>query len=532
MSSQLRNLWWRKRKRWQYKEPQQRSYKKALIALLIALPLIVVAVAAVYVLAQQRRARLVEVSGTTITVKAGGDFQAALNRAKEGDTILLEAGATFNGSFTLPKKTGSQFITIRSSATDSELPAANQRIDPVRYAKALPKIISTTVEPAIKTEAGAHNYRFIGVEFGPTKEGVNNIIWIGDASEKRIEDLPHHIEFDRVYIHGSPTEGQRRGIAANGKNIRIINSYISDIKRRGDESQAICAWATDGPIEIVNNYLEAAAENILIGGAGSEMKLVPSDILVKDNHLNKPVKWRDEGWVVKNLFELKNARRVKVFNNLMTNNWGGGQNGTAILFTVRADNGTASIIEDVEFVGNIVRGSAGAVNILGSEGSGGHRLTIKNNVFEDIDGGKWSGNGQFITSTEWDGLIVENNTVIQAGNITIGYGKPVKGFVFRNNIVRYNEYGFVGDGNNGQAALDLYYPRCEISNNAIIGGDGSRLKSRNMYPGGIQELKFINPSVGDYRLSNNSPLKGKGTNGTDIGANLDPQSVGNSNTQH
>ena len=44
-----------------------------------------------------------------IVVKAGGDFQAALDRAKSGDTIQLQAGATFKGAFKLPKKTGEEF---------------------------------------------------------------------------------------------------------------------------------------------------------------------------------------------------------------------------------------------------------------------------------------------------------------------------------------------------------------------------------------------------------------------------------------
>src|SRR5499426_3902836 len=63
--------------------------------------------------------------GRSIEVKAGGDFQAALNQAKPGDAITLEAGATFTGNFTLPNKSGSgqsEWIVVRSSAADSSLP--------------------------------------------------------------------------------------------------------------------------------------------------------------------------------------------------------------------------------------------------------------------------------------------------------------------------------------------------------------------------------------------------------------------------
>src|SRR5947208_1882686 len=45
-------------------------------------------------------------TGPTITVPAGGDFQAALNSAQPGSVIVLQAGATYAGNFSLPNKTG------------------------------------------------------------------------------------------------------------------------------------------------------------------------------------------------------------------------------------------------------------------------------------------------------------------------------------------------------------------------------------------------------------------------------------------
>src|SRR5271163_2295146 len=43
--------------------------------------------------------------GKTIEIRAGGDFQGALNKAECGDTITLQAGATFAGVFSFPQKT-------------------------------------------------------------------------------------------------------------------------------------------------------------------------------------------------------------------------------------------------------------------------------------------------------------------------------------------------------------------------------------------------------------------------------------------
>src|SRR5437867_7115559 len=62
-------------------------------------------------------------AGSTISVPAGGNLQAAINNAQPGDTIKLEAGATFTGNFTLPVKNGTGWIVIRTSASDSSLPA-------------------------------------------------------------------------------------------------------------------------------------------------------------------------------------------------------------------------------------------------------------------------------------------------------------------------------------------------------------------------------------------------------------------------
>src|SRR5438105_490279 len=87
---------------------------------------------------QERDRRLTSSGRASINVKAGDDFQAALDRARPGDTIMLEAGATFRGAFRLPNKPGAtDFITIRSSAPDAQLPAPGERLDPARYAAVL-----------------------------------------------------------------------------------------------------------------------------------------------------------------------------------------------------------------------------------------------------------------------------------------------------------------------------------------------------------------------------------------------------------
>src|SRR4030095_9262129 len=105
---------------------------------------------------------------------------------------------------------------------------------------------------------------------------------------------PYDITLDRVYIHGDRYKGQKRGVTLNGKQLSVVNSYISDIKAVNADSQAINGYNGAGPFTITNNYLEAAGENVLFGGADPAVNhLVPSDIVLRRNHLFKPLTWRN-----------------------------------------------------------------------------------------------------------------------------------------------------------------------------------------------------------------------------------------------
>src|SRR5262245_37015552 len=103
---------------------------------------------------------------TTIAVRAGDALQAAVDRAKYGDTVVLEAGATFVGPLYLRNKGASQgsngaFVTIRTSDLTG-IAGEGQRVTP-QQARSMPKIVSPDQQAAIVTEPEAHHFKFIGV---------------------------------------------------------------------------------------------------------------------------------------------------------------------------------------------------------------------------------------------------------------------------------------------------------------------------------------------------------------------------------
>lgn len=412
--------------------------------------------------------------GKKIRVRAEGDFQQALLDAEAGDIIELVPGASYIGPFILPFKTGSQWITIRSGNADNALPEPGMRVSP-EYAPAMAKLVSR--EGAVITAApGAHHYRFIGIEVRPyVEEGIwsgikqffheamerkasvpmgaalTNLVILSDESMSESE-IPHHLIFDRCYLHGEPQVGTRRGIAMNSAYTAVVNSWLSDFKAVGVDSQAIAGWSGPGPYKIVNNYLEGAGENIMFGGGDPGVKqMVPSDIEIRRNHFGKPLAWKmDEAvyegrpWAVKNLLELKNARRVLIDGNLFEYNWPHAQNGFSILFTVRNQDNTApwSVVEDITFSNNVVRHVAAGINILGQDDIHDSQTTrnilIRNNLFEDM-GGKWGRGHLFQLLDGIENIRIEHNTAFNISQIVTSEGRPHKAAVIYGNQFFFNQ---------------------------------------------------------------------------------------------
>ena len=468
----------------------------------------------------------------TIAVAAGGNLQQAIDSASAGDTIELAPGATFTGPFTLPAKSGDAFITIRT-AGDSGLPGDGERISP-DYADALAKIRAAGSGAAIKTAASAHHWRLLLLEVQGI--GGNDIVDLGDGSSAQtaLSQVPHDLVIDRLYIHGDGIKGQKRGIALNSASTTVTGSYISEIKLAGQDSQAICGWNGPGPFTISNSYLEAAGENIMFCGSDPAIpNLVPADITVENNYVTKQVSWRAESWSAKNLIELKNARRVTIAGNTFENNWEGGQPGFAIVFTVRNQDGKCPWcqVDHVTFERNILRHSAAGIKILGSDNNHPSQQTnailIRANLFYDIDSKAWGGNGYFVALTDGArGITIDHNTVVQgtASGVVQIDGPPVLEFVFTNNIARAGKYGIAGTAHgSGNPAITYFLPASDISRNVLAGAVAGQYPGGNSFPSTAQfDAQFVSLAGGDYRLVADSPWRGAGSDGQDLGAPMGP----------
>jgi hypothetical protein len=479
-------------------------------------------------------------AATVVDVPAGGNLQAALDAIPPGGTIRLASGATYVGNFRLPAKGGTSVVTITTGGVT--LPPPGTRIDP-SYASRLATLRSPNGSASLRTNNRASYYRIVGVAIDANVGGDGDVILLGSDAQSSLTDVPHHLELDRILIRGDPSIGQRRGIQVNAAHVSILNSDIRDIKDADQESQGIAGWNTPGPIAIRNNFIEAAGENILFGGANIRLvNTVPSDITIEDNLLTKDTQWRGSSWIVKNVLELKNARRVLVRNNILEYSWAAAQNGYAVVLTPRNSSGSTPwvVVEDVQFLGNVIRHSGSVFNLLGHDDTARSgqlaRVLIKDNLIYGISSGTWGGTGTFVQmGGEPRDITIDHNTVMHTGNIITFYsgiyvnssgarvaGGPVRGFVYTNNLTRHNSYGIFGSGqSSGTATLNYYAPGAIVRRN-VMATDNSAIASRypadNQFPSFASFMaSFEDPDQRDYHLVTSSAFIGAALDGKDLG---------------
>ncbi len=380
--------------------------------------------------------------GKVYLVKAGENLQQALERASCGDTIQLQAGATFAGTFYFRSKPcdDQHWIIVRTSSPDTALPPEGTRLTPCYASVASlpgrpdfhcssPKNVLAKISFNGKGGSGplffadgANHYRLIGLEITRDTPGASVRALVSTPMHAAAD----HIVLDRVWVHGTAQDETTRGIYLTGmRYVAVVDSTFTDfhcIAREGacTDSQAIAGGDGDQPMgvyRIVNNFLEASGENIIFGGSAANT--TPADIEIRHNYLFKPRTWmsgqpgfvggpKGNPFIVKNDFELKNAQRVLFENNVLENSWGGfSQTGFAILLTPRNQStGKANIcplcrVTDITIryckVSHVASGIqiANSLSATGGAATAGERYSIHDLLFDDMDGEKYKGFGLF-----------------------------------------------------------------------------------------------------------------------------------------
>jgi len=356
-----------------------------------------------------------------------------------------------------------------------------------------------------------------------------------------------------------------RGVYLGGSTyVGVVDSYFSDfhciaITGTCTDAQAINGGNSTVPVgvyKIVGNYLEGAAENVLFGGAGGSR--IPGDIEIRRNHMFKPLTWMPsqpdfigKKFIVKNIFELKNAERVLFEGNVLENTWGGfSQVGYSILLTPR---GSWAAVQDVTIrynrISHMGSGMQLAASKAGSDDSlAAQRWSIHDDILEDVNPSVYNGDGiVFQISSHFSSNTPLNN--ISLDHITVVTKSPLKNLMvigvvpansrlpfniaFTNNVEPAGKYSVwsIGVGNCAKSGEPFTtFKNCwspfKVTNNVIV----DYPRNQGPWPPGnflvndLRTVGFVNRDQeegGDYRLPSASPYKGKGTDSKDVGADVD-----------
>jgi hypothetical protein len=521
-------------------------------------------------------------SGKTWEVNNADDLQDKLNRAQCGDVIKLHAGVTFAGQFKLPAKScdDQHWIIIRTSASDSQLPAEGTRLTPC-YAG----VTSLPGRPVLHCPPGGDvlakleglppldshgqpvdHYRFLGLEITHAA-GSKAAALLGLAAGS------HHIVVDRCWIHGNATDGTQRGTALNGSHLAVVDSTITDIHMVATDTQGIAGWTGTGPLKIVNNFIEGGSSSIGFGGGGSAV--TPRDIEIRNNHLFKPLSWKlgDPSFIgvtfnCKVSLESKNSSRVLIEGNILENVWGGpqGGDGDAVWLGPKNQNNACPSCEvnDVTFRYNIIRHAGAGIYIFDALSDAGGmaqqaaRYSIHDNLLENIRqeyAGPGTGKGllfRFLGNERFSPpreVSIQHNTGMADGGILQILSSPeapVEKFVFQDNLVSNGQVAISGCRNRFDAdVLEGCARGFMFVNNVIVDSAGGFPKSNasykkdkdkklNLYPKKWRDVGFADAGEhgqGDYRLcsgasqpavacSSASPYSAAGTDSRDVGADV------------
>ena len=492
-------------------------------------------------------------TGTTQLVKTASALQSALNAAKCGDTIALQAGATFDGVFRFPAKNcdDTHWIIVRTSAPDSALPPEGTRATPcyagvaslpgrpsfgcAKASNVLAKVTFTgTGSGPLFMTKGANHYRLIGLEV--TRAKPKALVYNLFTVEK--DGTFDHVIVDRSWFHGTAHDETNRGMMLNsGTYVAVVDSFFSDfhcIALTGScgDSQAIAGGLGSnpmGPYKIVNNFLEASGENVLFGGGGADK--TPEDLEIRRNFFFKPMTWmrgqpgfvggRDgHPFIVKNHFELKNGIRVLFEGNVLQNSWGGfSQAGFSILLTPKNQSNVCPlcVVHDVTIRYNTITHTgngfqiANIPSVSGGLSLGLWNVSIHDVVMDDISGKSYLGGGHLFQESSSNHQSVLHDisiTHVTALNkdsgsalMVVGNNKSypeMYGFTWANNIFS-GSGGMATTGGGAENCayhattatimLNNCFKEFDFSHNALVGPTG-KWPEGNFAASNMAEVKF------------------------------------------
>lgn len=404
---------------------------------------------------------------TDAPVQTAAALTAALAK---GGTIRLQGGTVYNG--------GPFRLTVPGTVLDC----------------AGATLLAPAGAPALDVPPGvdAHDMTAIGCTGGSAWDQSVFRIGANDSSQTTLDVVPQRIHFVRMSV---PTFRGKRGIEVNAADFSCFDCDVEDVwDPAGRDSQAVAISANSpGPVALIGGRYSAGSEVVLVGGDPTKIPgNDPDGILVQGAYLFRPLSWRTDGVkrIVKNIFELKAGRHVRVVDTVMDGCWKDGQDGFAIALTPRF----GEEIRDVTFTRVTARHVAAGVRVIGyDDGHPGPQLVGLTLDGLDVTTDPIFGTGARpfleITSSPQNVTLQHSQFTGAGTTIYTGVGPAwtadgtkvtsgtIGGFVIQGNTLAVQSYGLMTQLGAYGVNWAQAWPDGQIHGNTFVGANAAKLKA-------------------------------------------------------
>jgi hypothetical protein len=234
------------------------------------------------------------------------EIQAALNDARRGDTIKLEAGRTFpigSALLEITARPGSAGYLTITTTEDASLPSDPMvRITPHWLSK-MPILRATSLRCIYLhgSTTPAEHVRIRGIIFDAQGQGAQQLT-VGSPDEGLLGYVatsdahqPDDIVIEHCIFRNKEWETKQAAyISLNTRSAVVRSNWIAGGRENGKEVQAITMKNGPGPADIHNNYLaDTAGETIMHGGTGPGYRdFGPTGSMLFNAFINHPERMR------------------------------------------------------------------------------------------------------------------------------------------------------------------------------------------------------------------------------------------------
>jgi hypothetical protein len=300
-----------------------------------------------------------------------------------------------------------------------------------------------------------------------------------------------------------------------------------------------------------------------VNGTIAKWGATPSFMEFRGNHVFKPLTWWRKhpsyggtDYLVKNLFETKQARYLVVDGNIFENHWFEDQANSIVLAVRNPENVSPyAVVREIQWSNNLHKNAASGISwtVADEQGSScvcaGHHMsqistdfTFRNNLFQNV-GSNWDAGGSTYMLRPLDETIGRNGTMARmffvhntfdfsdnpSGGtygvfMELGNWIYITDAMFLDNMIKGTHRGFSNNGmeTEGTAVMNARFggSGTDVYNrNLITGRNPSNYPASGFYPASWSD-QFVSHATGDFTLANSSPGKGAASDGTDVGANI------------